>query len=117
MPTLLLPEQIQFIIAEEQARVIGYVTAHENIVACRMDELRAAGGKIGDAYRAVEQEAGWSDVKRQVEAYLAEFEEYCRSLVSTFKPGSGDVLGMGVDLAAAAAAGNGGPVATGMELE
>lgn len=96
--------------------MLGYVSAHESIVAQRMEDLRAAGAKVGDAYRAAEQEAGWDGVKGQVGAYLAEFEEYCRSLVSTLKPGS-DILGMGVDPAAAAE--NGGPVpdAAGMEVE
>lgn len=108
-------EQIQFIIAEEQARVLGYVSAHESIVARRMEALRAAGAKVGDAYRAAEQEARWDGVKGQVGAYLAEFEDYCRSLVSILKPSS-DILGMGVG---PAAAGNRGPVADtkGMELE
>lgn len=107
--------QIQFIIAEEQARVLGYLSAHEGMVAQRMEGLRAAGARLGDAYRRAEQEAGWSGVKGQVQAYLVDFEEYCRSLVSTLKPGS-DILGMGVDLAGA---GSGGPVndTMGMEVE
>eukprot|EP00752_Nemacystus_decipiens_P007799 g6965.t1 len=93
-------EPIQFIIAEEQARVLGYVSAHEGIVAQRMEKLLEAGAKVGNAYRSAEQEAGWNGVKRQVGSYLAEFEEYCRSLVSTIKPGS-DILGMGAGPAAA----------------
>lgn len=109
-------EQIQFIIAEEQARVLGYVSAHESIVARRVEEARAACAKVGDAYRSAEQEAGWSGVKRQVGAYLAEAEEYCTSLVTVFGPG-GDIFGIGEGLEAAA--GNGGPGgdATRMELE
>eukprot|EP00903_Cladosiphon_okamuranus_P012861 g12014.t1 len=108
-------EPIQFIIAEEQARVLGYVSAHESIVARRMEVLRAAGAKVGDAYRAAEQEPGWDGVKGQVGAYLAEFEDYCRSLVSTLKPSS-DILGMGVG---PVAVGNRGPVVDtpGMDVE
>lgn len=63
-------EPIQCIIAEEQARVRGYATAHEDIEAERLHELRLRGRGVGDAYRAMEGEPGWNGVKRQVRHVL-----------------------------------------------
>lgn len=78
---------------------MGYVSAHEDIVSQWMEKLRVAGAKVGDAYHAVEREAGWSAVKDDVEAFLVKFEVYCGSLLqTTFRPES-DILG--VNLAAA----------------
>lgn len=78
---------------------MGYVAAHEGIVTQWTEKLRVAGAEVGEAYRAVEREAGWSAVKEEVEAFLVKFEVYCGSLLpTTFKPES-DMLG--VDLSAA----------------
>lgn len=78
---------------------MGYVAAHEEIVSQWMEKLRVTGAEVGDAYRAVEREAGWSAVKDEVEAFLVKFELYCGSLLpTTFKPES-NILG--IDLAAA----------------
>lgn len=64
-------EPIQSIIEEEQARVRGYATAHEDIEAHRLHELRLRGRDVGEAYRRVEGEPGWSDVKRQVRGCIS----------------------------------------------
>lgn len=77
---------------------MGYVAAHEGIVTQWTEKLRVAGAEVGEAYRAVEREAGWSAVKDEVEAFLVKFEVYCGSLLPTLKPES-DMLG--VDLSAA----------------
>jgi len=69
------------------------VSAHEGILSQRIEDLRVVSAKIGDAYRDAEQEPGWSGVKGQVEAFLVEFQEYCESLLTTFKPES-DILGV-----------------------
>lgn len=70
-------EPIQLIIAEEQARVSGYSSAYDIIVRQRVEDLRAAGAKVGEAYRAVEIESGWMSVKSQVDRFLRKFIEYC----------------------------------------
>lgn len=59
-------QPIQSIIEEEQARVRGYTTAHEDIEGQRVHELRLRGRDVGDAYRGVQGEPGWSGVRRQV---------------------------------------------------
>lgn len=70
-------EPIQLIIAEEQARVSGYSSAYDIIVRQRVEDLRDAGAKVGEAYRAVELESGWMSVKSQVDRFLRKFIEYC----------------------------------------
>lgn len=70
-------EPIQLIIAEEQARVSGYSSAYDIIVRQRVEDLRDAGAKVGEAYRAVEIESGWMSVKSQVDRFLRKFIEYC----------------------------------------
>lgn len=69
------------------------MSAHEGILSQRIQDLRAAGAKVGEAYRDAEQEAGWGGVKGQVEAFLVEFQEYYKSLLTTFRPES-DILGL-----------------------
>ncbi|CAM9599911.1 unnamed protein product [Ascophyllum nodosum] len=88
-------EPIQLIIAEEQERVLGYKSAHEIIVRQRIEELRHAGSRVGDAYRTVEVESGWSSVKSKVDKFLRKFTEYSVSRLSSL--GSiPDLLGLGI---------------------
>lgn len=89
-------EPIQSIIAEEQARVRGYATAHEEIANRRVHQLRLRGKEVGEAYRAVEGEPGWSGVRRQVDAFLRRFAAYCGAQL----PGEGSEPGLfGLDIA------------------
>lgn len=89
-------EPIQCIIAEEQARVRGYATAHEDIANRRVRDLVMRGRDVGNAYRAVEGEPGWSGVKNQVDAFLRRFAVYCGARL----PGEGSDPGLlGLDIA------------------
>ncbi|CAM9243156.1 unnamed protein product [Ectocarpus sp. 4 AP-2014] len=92
-------EPLQFIIAEEEARVEGYVGAHQQVLRDAGETFHEVGPKVGRAYRAVEREAGWSGVRDQVDAFLIEFEDYCASLMPAPLSTSRSILG--VDLAAA----------------
>lgn len=75
--------------------MLGYVRAHEGVLRTACEKVRAAGAKVGDAYRAVQAEAGWAEVKPQVDAFLAKFEGYCESLMpATFAQDGGGVLGL-----------------------
>lgn len=88
-------EPIQSIIAEEQARVRGYATAHEEIANHRIHELRLRGREVGEAYRAVEREPGWNGVRRQVDVFLRRFAAYCSAQL----PGEGSEPGLlGLDI-------------------
>ncbi|CAM9873258.1 unnamed protein product [Laminaria digitata] len=86
-------EPIQYIIAEEQARVVGYSKAHESIVSLRLDGLREAGAAVGDSYRAVSVELGWSAVSRQVDALLARFLAHTGVRLPNMRPDA-DLLGL-----------------------
>lgn len=77
-------EPIQLIIGEEQARVLGYLTAHENILERRIDDLHATALDVGHVYRAVESEPGWGEVKPKVDSFLLRFEAYCASRLPKF---------------------------------
>lgn len=90
-------EPIQYIIAEEQARVVGYSKAHETIVSLRLDGLRDAGAAVGDAYRAASVEPGWSGVSREVDALLARFVAHAGLRLPNMRP---DANLLGLDLAA-----------------
>ncbi|CAM9627463.1 unnamed protein product [Ectocarpus sp. 12 AP-2014] len=92
-------EPLQFIIAEEEARVEGYVGAHRQVLRDAGETFRELGPEVGRAYRAVERETGWSGVRDQVDAFLIEFEDYCASLMPAPLSTSRSILG--VDLAAA----------------
>ncbi|CAB1096781.1 unnamed protein product [Ectocarpus sp. CCAP 1310/34] len=92
-------EPLQFIIAEEEARVEGYVGAHQQVLRDAGETFQEVGPEVGRAYRAVEREAGWSGVRDQVDAFLIEFEDYCASLMPAPLSTTRSILG--VDLAAA----------------
>lgn len=77
---------------------MGYRTAHEDIVGQCMERLRVTAAEVGDAYRAVEREPGWSAVKDEVEAFLVKFEVYCTSLLPTLEPES-NILGVDLTVA------------------